>query len=78
MVCHTNDDGPSPNSQCGFPFRQKEEGEEASRTCSFRANPSEADEICTEVGSESVLIAMPTFLEDSRRKTCQFDIASKL
>ncbi len=52
-VCHTNDDGPSPNSQCAFPFRQpKEEGEEGgevSQSCSYESNPSDVDQTCKEV-----------------------------
>jgi len=42
-VCHTGDDGPSPNSQCAFPFVH--EGI-VHHSCSRQANPSEGEELC--------------------------------
>ncbi len=59
-MCHTNDDGPSPNSQCAFPFREppEREGETGKVTyaCSYGPNPSDADQVCRQVKTISICL----------------------
>lgn len=44
-ICHTNDNGPNPNSQCAFPFSFRGQ---IFQHCSFDSNPSADDRVCAQ------------------------------